>query len=219
MTSDSFAILFLARGLEPIIINKLERRGTNDWNNDPYDVKHLTEFISDHYQEPKQWRIVTLEAPLDLLLRTPILYVSGHKKLDFSDAEKAKLKAYVAGGGTIVGQACCSKKEFDESFRSTMKELFGGEFAKLPEGHALFGKMGVMTGAKPEVDVLSFEANQGRPAVICLPTDQCCQWQAGGSGAKQSFAVGTGIYFYVTIDCRKMFLNPTTTPATTPANP
>jgi len=196
-----FVILFLSRGLEPILINKLERRGTDDWNNDPYDVKHLTEYINDHETEQKQWRIETLEAPLEVLVRTPILYISGHKKLDFNDAEKAKLKAYVAGGGTILGQACCSKKEFDESFRSVMKELFAGDFVKLAQGHALYKSMGA-GAAKPEVDVLWFEGKEGRPAVIYLPTDQCCRWQTGGAAAKPNFAVGMGITLYV-MDCKK----------------
>ena len=43
-----FAVLFLARGLEPIVINKLERKSADDWNNNPYDVKHVIEYIVDH---------------------------------------------------------------------------------------------------------------------------------------------------------------------------
>ena len=122
-----FGVMFLARGLEPIVINKLERRGTDDWNNTPYDVKHLVEYIQDHYQLPIQWRIVSLEAPKHILHKTPILHISGHNKLDFNDTEKQKLKAYVDQGGTILGQACCSRKPFDTSFREFVKEVFGGE--------------------------------------------------------------------------------------------
>ena len=91
----AFAVLFLARGLEPIIINKLERRDTNDWNNDPYDVKHLAEYITAKFQRPVQWRIVTLDAPVDFLLKVPILFINGHEALQFTDADKAKLKEYV----------------------------------------------------------------------------------------------------------------------------
>jgi hypothetical protein len=215
--STCFGVMFLARGLEPIIINKLERRETNDWNNDPYDVKHLVEYLCDHYQLPVQWRIVSLQAPLELLQRTPILYISGHHKLDFNDAEKAKVKAYVEGGGTILGQDCCSKPEFDKSFRELVKELFDGELRPLPSAHRIYERMKVRdVMPKVVVEALLLDKEQGRPGVIYLPTDQCCRWQVGGSEAAESFAVGTGIYFYVTIEGRKMFesSHPDATPAT-----
>lgn len=204
--SAAFGVMFLARGLEPIVINKLERRDTSDWNNDPYDVKHLVEHICDHYQLPIQWRIVSLEAPLELLLKTPILYISGHHELEFSDDEKAKLRAYVDGGGAILGQACCAKEEFDKSFRALVKELFGGELRPVVAGHRIYEWMKVKGMApKPVVEVLTFDAEQGRPAVIYLPHDHCCRWHAGGERAAEAFAVGTGIYFYITIEAKKMY--------------
>ena len=216
LVATCFGVMFLSRGLEPVIINKLERRDTNDWNNDPYDIKHLVEFINDHYQIPVQWRIVSLEAPLDLLQRTPILYISGHHKLDFNDDERKKLKAYVDGGGTILGQACCSSKTFDKSFRQVMTEIFGGELRPVPKTHPIYERMKTH-GASPTVEMLALDHEQGRPAVIYLPNDQCCRWQVGGAGARESFAVGTGIYFYVTIEGRKMFENARL--AATPAAP
>ena len=204
--SAAFGVMFLARGLEPIVINKLQRRDTNDWNNTPYDVKHLVEYIYDHYQLPIQWRIVTLEAPMELLLRTPIIHMSGHLKLDFNDTEKKKLKEYVMRGGTIVGQACCSKKEFDTSFREFVKEVFGGELRRIAKTHRIYERMRVRGMApKPVVEIFPLDDQQGRPGVIYLPHGQCRNWHLGGTRAREAFAVGTGIYFYVTIECRKMY--------------
>ncbi len=208
--SACFAVLFLSRGLEPIIINKLERKGASDWNNDPYEVKHLTEYISEKYQKPVQWRIVTLDAPVETLSRAPILYVSGHRKLELTDAEKAALRGFVKAGGTILGAACCAKKEFDESFRAAMSDTLGGTFARIPATHRLYvriaGKEGV-AGPKPEIWFLSEDAGQGRPLVIYLPHDVCCRWHTGGSEAKDAFSVGAGIYLYVANECRKMYLD------------
>jgi hypothetical protein len=204
--STCFGVMFLARGLEPIVINKLERRGTDDWNNDPYDIKHLVEFIHDHYQLPVQWRIVTLEAPMELLLRTPILYMNGHHALDFNDEEKAKLKEYVMKGGTILGEACCGRKEFDKSFRELVQELFGGELRPIPKTHRIYERMkGRGKAPKPKVEIFAFENQQGRPGVIYLPEDLSCRWHVGGSGADDAFAAGAGIYFYVTVEARKMY--------------
>ncbi|HUU44061.1 MAG TPA: DUF4159 domain-containing protein [Planctomycetota bacterium] len=200
-----FGVIFLARGLDPIVINKLERRGTEDWNNTPYDVKHLVEHLQDHHQQRVQWRIVTPEAPLELLLRTPILHISGHDALDFNDAEKAKLKAYVAGGGTILAQACCSRKPFDESFRALVKELFGGELQTLPKTHRIYERMQLQEETlKPKIEVMRLDSQRGRPAILYLPNGIARQWHLGGERARDFLAVGTALYLYVTVDCQKM---------------
>jgi len=205
-TATAFGVMFLARGLEPIIINKLERPESEDWNNDPYDVKYLVEHIQDAYQQPVQWRIVTLEAPLELLLRTPMLYISGHKALSFTAEEKEKLKAYVAGGGTLIGQACCGKREFDKSFRELVKELFGADMQPIPATHRIYERVKLSgSGPKPRVEIAAGADGQGRPVVIYLPNDQCCLWHMGGAGARSAYALGSGIYFYVTIEIRKMY--------------
>ncbi len=201
-----FGVAFLARGLEPIVINKLERADTQDWNNDPYDIKHLTEYLQDRHQLAVQWRIVTLEAPIELLVRTPILYVSGHAKQDFDDAEKQKLKAYVEGGGTILAQACCSSKTFDASIRALAKEMYGAEFQPFPKGSRIFERMQTKGIApNPELLYVALESHQGRPVIIYLPHDYGCRWHSGGNSARESFAVGAGIYFFVVNEGQKMY--------------
>ena len=203
-----FGVMFLARGLEPIVINKLIRRDTQDWNNTPYDVKHLIEYIQDHYQHRVQWRMVSLEAPMHVLQKTPILHISGHDKLDFNDEEKKKLKAYVDGGGTILAQACCSMKPFASSFRKLIEEVFGGPLKALPKKHRIYERMRMRGySPKPLIEVFSYADQGNRPGVIFIPYGICRNWHLGGSRAKQSFVVGTGIYLYVTIEGRKMYLN------------
>jgi hypothetical protein len=192
----SFGILFLSRGLEPIIINKLKRTG--DWNLHLHDIQHVVEYVTDKFQYGKQWRIITLNASIDQLLKVPILWISGHDKLLFTDAEKAKLKEYVERGGTILGEACCSQKEFDESFRSLLGELWPGTaLLDLPETHPIFQTPRPLRDLKPKVLGLALASSQGRLGVIYLPNGISCQWERGGSTAAQAFDVGTNITFYV----------------------
>jgi hypothetical protein len=191
----AFAVLFLSRGLEPVIINKLKRTG--DWDNDPYDIKHLVEYITTYFQHPKQWRIVTLKADVDFLLRVPILYVSGHETLQFTDAEKDKLKQYVEQGGTIFAMACCAKGDFDKSFRSLLAELWPGEtLQELPKTHPVYENPRPLA-TRPQLLGLSLNRGQGRLGVIYSPHDMCCRWHMGGTRAKPVFDVGTNIFFYV----------------------
>ena len=202
-----FAVAFLAHGLDPVVINKLERRGADDWNCDPWDARNLVDYVQDHYQQSVQWRIVTLEAPLEQLLRTPILYVTGHEKLDFSVDEKAKLKAYVEGGGTILGEACCSKGAFADSFRARMRETFGEGLRPLPAEHRLFEALRMKDSpARPAVECLPIAAEEGRPGVLFLPADLSCRWTVGGPDARGAFEVGSRLYLYITKDCRQMYL-------------
>jgi len=191
----AFAVLFLSRGLEPVIINKLKRTG--DWDNDPYDIKHLVEYITTYFQYPKQWRIVTLKADVDFLLRVPVLYISGHEVLHFTDDEKAKLKQYVERGGTIFAMDCCAKGDFDKSFRSLVAELWPGETLQgLPKTHPIYENPRPLA-TRPEFLGLSLDKGQGRLGVIYSPHDMCCRWHMGGSRAKAVFDVGTNIFFYV----------------------
>ena len=193
----AFAVLFLSRGLEPVIVNKLKRAGTDDWNNDAYDVKHLVEYVSTRFQLPKQWRIVTLQTDVDYLLRVPILYISGHEALKFTDQEKQKLKEYVERGGTILGMACCGRRMFDESFRALVGELWpGSELAPLPKTHAIYVHPRPLA-QRPLLLGMALANGQGRLGVIYSPYDLCCRWHTGGTRAKPVFDVGANIYFYV----------------------
>ncbi|HUV38793.1 MAG TPA: DUF4159 domain-containing protein, partial [Planctomycetota bacterium] len=192
----AFAVLFLARALEPVIINKLKHKG--DWNNDRYDVKKLTEYIGEKFQYPKQWRIVTLEASVDELLKVPILYVNGHEALEFTDAEKTKLREYVNRGGTLFGMACCGRKPFDESFRALVAELWPDDKLKpLPKTHTIFDNPRPLV-TKPLLLGLELGAHNGRLGVIYSPYDMCCRWDRGGEAAKGVYDVGANIYYYVT---------------------
>ena len=191
----AFLILFLSRGKEPIIINKLKYYG--DWNNNSYDVKHLTDYISDRMQSPMQWRIVTLQSKLDALLKVPILYFNGIKGPAFTDDEKIKLREYVLRGGTLMVHGCRpakESKEFDENFRALMEECFPeSELKPLQSGHAFF--VNPRKVAKPpRIEVIQFKERIG---VVYLPQGLCIDWQREGASAKASLDVGVNMVFFL----------------------
>ena len=193
--ATALAVLFLARGLEPIIINKLQRTG--DWNNTPHDAQHVVEHIEHHFQKGVQWRIVTLDAPMELLLKTPILYITGGQKLILSEAEKAKLKSYVEQGGCILGVAYGGRKPFDESFRALVAELFPeGKLARLPKDHTIYTSPKRL-GYKPALEELKLGGQQGRPAVIYSPYDLCTRWNSASKTAIPALDIAANVYFYV----------------------
>ena len=56
--ATSFAILFLAKGRAPVLINKLRHFPTSDWNNDPDDVRNLVDHVSRDWKSLLTWQIV-----------------------------------------------------------------------------------------------------------------------------------------------------------------
>jgi hypothetical protein len=127
-----------------------------------------------------------------------MLWISGHDKLFFTDDDKAKLKQYVERGGTIIGEACCSKKEFDLSFRSLMSELWPeGRLAGLPLTHPIYDNPRPLREFKPKIEGMAVQANQGRLGVIYFPNGISCQWERGGTRAAPAFDVASNLFFYV----------------------
>lgn len=191
----AFLTLFLSRGKEPIVINKLKYYG--DWDCAHYDVKHITDYISDRMQSPMQWRVVTLEAKLDDLLKVPILHYHGIKGPAFNDEEKIKIRNYVLRGGVLMVQCCkCHKggKEFDESFRWLMDECFPeGELEPLPATHPMFQSPRKLKNP-PKVQVIKFGDRIG---VIYLPEELAIDWHRGGARARPAFDAGVDIIFHV----------------------
>ena len=191
----SFAVLFLSRGRNPIIINKLKREG--DWNLHRYDLSHLTDYISGPGQKPCQWRIVTLTAPVDYLLKVPMLWISGHDALAFTAEGKAKLKEYVEKGGTILAEDCCSKKPFDESFRAMLKEFWPDkELTEVPKTHEIYTSYRKVAGA-PTLLGLTVGGGEERLGVIYLPKGISCKWEAAGPDSRAMMDMGMDIYLHV----------------------
>lgn len=58
------------------------------------------------------------------LFKFKFLYMHGRKRFQFSETDIANVKANLQSGGLLLADACCGKKEFDESFRALMKQMF-----------------------------------------------------------------------------------------------
>jgi len=86
------------------------------------------------YSQPLPLRL-DVESPF----QAQMLYVSGVQAVTLNAEEKRALKLYVERGGFIFAEAACGSKQFDQSFRRLMKELFPDQDLKvLPVGHPLF---------------------------------------------------------------------------------
>ena len=191
-----FAILFLAKGHKALLIQKLQWSDDDQWNPDRYDVEHLIAFIGDKLGQPITWQVVHFDAPLEEWLAAPLLYMQGHTFPQWNDAQRAKVRAYIEQGGTLLAEACCGRAEFRAGFEKFAKDTFP-EFPlrKLGDEHALYhthydcqpyGLMGLDVGC--------------RTSVIFSPRDMSCLWEQANIPrlSERAFELGTNIAAYAT---------------------
>lgn len=157
LAQSAFAVLFLARGNCPILVNKLRYEGK--WNSRPRDAANLSRWVSTAFERPMNWQIVDMDASLNDWHDAAVLYISGAGTVEFSDAQKKKLKRFVEEGGLIVSEAACNNGDFSIDMQNLYKQLFPDyPMRKLSDMHPVYmlnykilntpGLMGVSNGMR-----------------------------------------------------------------------
>ncbi len=177
VVATSFALLFLAKGRSPVIINKL-RHGTGaDWNNDVDDVRNLVGAVSRDWNHLLTWQVVNPNvARLEDMLQAPIVFFNGHESPTFSPRGEKNLRDFVEQGGFIFAEACCDSKEFDKGFKELMARLFpeeGYQLKPLAADHPVWRSKWRLT---PQDHPLWGIEHGCRTVVIYSPDDLSCDW-------------------------------------------
>jgi len=192
--STSFALLFLSKGLAPVVINKLNyglpKRARNvdankisNWNRHPNDVRNLTEHLAGL---PRWPRLMTFQE-LDLativargsvrdLLQAPILYISGLDEPNFTDAEVALMRSYVENGGFIFPVNNCNGAGFDRGIRKLAAQIHptgAALFKRLPPEHPVYRAEHFLDPTSTELWGVDFGC---RTTFIYSPEDHSCLW-------------------------------------------
>ena len=193
LCGTSFSLLFLSKGLAPVLINKLKygpRQPNNPnvviddgWNRHPRDVRNLTELISSMPKWPKLLTTQELDlakavksGKVNSLLQAPVLFITGPGRLAFTANEIALLKEYLEEGGFIFACPTCDGAEFEASFRELVARLMPpgeGELKPLPPDHPVFRSEHPL---QPEgVKLLGVDFGC-RTSIIYSPEDLACLW-------------------------------------------
>jgi hypothetical protein len=134
-------IIFLNVNLYPqsakFKIARLKYSGGGDWYNDPSAEVNMMNYLKKNttidVDEPKFY---TADVASDEIFDYPILLLTGHGNIDFSDNEIKRLRKYVENGGFIYAD---DDYGMDESFRREIKKLFPNEEMKeLPFNHKIY---------------------------------------------------------------------------------
>jgi hypothetical protein len=204
VVTTSFALLFLAKGRAPVLINKLRHGPGGDWNNDHDDIRNLVGLVSRDWKNLLTWQVVDpATATVEDLMQAPILFFNGHEIPVFPDAAKQVIREYVEQGGFLFAEACCGRKSFDQGFRALMAELFPREEQKLhplAEDHAVWGARHLLL---PDIHPLEGIEYGCRTVVIYSPQDLSCYWNqletsAANPAVIKAIKVGQNVVDYAT---------------------
>jgi hypothetical protein len=175
--ATSFALLFLAKGRAPVLVNKLRHAPLDDWNNDPDDVRNIVNIVSRDWKSLLTWQVVDPHvATVSELLQAPIIFFNGHRAPDFSEIARQNLREFVEQGGFIFAEACCGRSEFDVGFKKLMTEIFPEEAYKLrplSEDHPVWRARHLLS---PDIHPLWGIEHGCRTVVIYSPADLSCYW-------------------------------------------
>lgn len=190
VVSTSLALLFLSKGLAPVLINKLQYasdhpnpKEDDSWNRHRDDIRNLTDLISGLPGWPKlvTWQqldigIVSQRGGLQDLMLSPILYISGDRAPQFNPAEINLLRQYVINGGFILGVATCTKTDFDRGFREIVREMYPeGEnpFKRLTAEHPVYRSEYLIDPESTELWGVDVGC---RTSIMYSPHDLACLW-------------------------------------------
>jgi hypothetical protein len=205
IVDTSFAVLFLARGRAPVVMNKLDYSGGADgetkvhWNMRPRDVARLVRWVGKSTERELQWQITNLTGSAEDLHDAPILYLSGKDEWNPTDEAKTKIKAFIDAGGLALANADCMGKGFVASIRKLGSDMYPGyEFRELPENHPIYTEQQFHREKwknKPAVLGLS---NGVRELMLLIPqADPAKAWQLGQVGGREeNWQLGANIVLY-----------------------
>jgi hypothetical protein len=201
LVDTSYALLFLARGRHPILMNKLrfEKGGATGeipgyWGNRPRDAANLARYAGRQLERPLNWQVVALDVDWWDWMDSPILSIASHRAPYFTDEDYEKLRQFAEAGGMLFLQADGDAQEFDTFAKAMAKRLFPKYPLKdLPANHPLNT---VLYKVDPPIE-LKVVDNGDRLLMVYSPKDIAKYWQLRDQKQHENeFRLGTNLFVY-----------------------
>lgn len=190
----AFALLFLARGSDPVAMSKLCYGGK--WNARPRDLANFTGYLASNFERSLRWQVVDAQAPLEEWHDSRVLYISGAGAVEFTPQQEQKLRDFVLQGGSILSESACNNADFTLDMGRLYKRLFPQyELVRLADDHPIYSiqfSRGGLTG-------LMGLSNGVRMLAVHSPRELSLPLQMGTEKANMpTFELAANIYFYLT---------------------
>lgn len=118
------------------VVARLKYHGGGDWYNDPSIIPNMLNFLGDHTNIPVGNTEAVVEIMDEDLFSYPIIFMTGHGRISFSEAEAGRLREYLTHGGFLYAD---DDYGMDESFRKEIKKVFPDkELLELPFSNSIY---------------------------------------------------------------------------------
>ncbi len=117
-------------------IGRLKYNGGGDWYNDPGEEVNLLKYIRQNTLLDVDPKYEFVEISSEKLFTYPLIYLTGHGTLKFSELDAERLRMYCENGGFLYAD---DDYGMDKSFREEIKKVFpNNELVELPYSYGLF---------------------------------------------------------------------------------
>lgn len=204
LTDTCFAVLFLTKGYRALLVQKLQWSDVPDaWSPTRFDLAGLVVFLGQDLGQPVTWQTVRFEAPLEDWLAAPLLFVHGSRFPSWDADRRAKLRAYVENGGTVLFEAADGAPAFREGFERFVAETFPEvPLRRIGAEHAVYRLLYPLVLFGDQDGALElFGLDYGcRTSILFSPHDLACPWERSDvpGPSERPLQLGANIAAYAT---------------------
>ncbi len=169
------------------------RYDSGDWDYNPKVAANILNSIVEYTNIRVYPEEVVIAASSSELPSFPFLFMTGHKLVRFTPAERDGLRTFVEGGGLLFSDDCNHDVNglYARTFEQEMKLVFpdGGQMPKLPKTHPIYRSFFVFEEGPPTTshelngwgdeivhDYLRAVERRGRLGVLYSNKDYGCEW-------------------------------------------
>jgi Domain of unknown function (DUF4159) len=168
------------------------RYTSGDWDFNPKVAANVLNSIVEYTTIPVYREEVVITLDSKELFAFPFLFMTGHKLVRFSQAERDTLRQYVERGGLLFSDDCNHDVAglYAQSFEHEMQTVFGAKaLAKIPNTHPLYRAFFTFPDGPPQTshelngwgddtvhDYLKAVSTNGRIGVLYSNKDYGCEW-------------------------------------------
>ena len=167
------------------------RYTSGDWDFNPKVAANVLNSVVEYTTVPVYRDEVVITLDSKELFAFPFLFMTGHKLVRFSKAERDALGRYVDGGGLLFSDDCNHDVSglYAQSFEHEMQQVFPAALAKLPNTHPLYRAFFTFPDGPPQTshelngwgddtvhDYLKAVTVRDRIGVLYSNKDYGCEW-------------------------------------------
>lgn len=138
-------------------VASLKYNGGGDWYANPTSVPDLITFCNKNINTKIDEKLINVEVGSPAIFNYPIVFITGHGNILFSDEEAKNLRNYLISGGFLE---ISDNYGLDKYIRREMKKVFPNlEFQEIPLNHPIYHQTFIFENGLPKI-----HEHNGKPA-------------------------------------------------------